>query len=77
MNEDGVALLFLPEDVSRAFGSVFDGMARSRAGADSWCDHCWCDHCWCDHCWRGDHLPCDLWGRGGCRCPHHDEGSNG
>ncbi len=67
MNEDGVALLLLPEDVSRAFVSAFDGMARQRAGADSWCDHCW----------RGDHLPCDLWGRGGCRCPHHDEGSNG
>lgn len=62
MNEDGIALLLLPEDASRTFASAIDGIARTRAGADSWCDHC-------NH---GDHLPCDLWGRDGCCCPHHE-----
>lgn len=58
MNEDGL-ILTLPD----GFIGVIDGVLRARAGAKNWCDHCW----------RGDHLPCDLWGRQGCRCPHHGE----
>ncbi len=63
MTEDGVALLLLPEEVSRAFASVFDDMARSRAGADNWCDHCW----------HGDHDVCRKWFGPECKCTHHDQ----
>lgn len=59
MNEDDVLTLALP----RGFANVIDSVLRAQAGANDWCDHCW----------HGDHLPCDLWGRDGCRCPHHDE----
>jgi hypothetical protein len=56
MNETD--LLPVDPEVMRAFENVLRRMADRPD--------------WCDHCNHGDHLPCDLWGRQGCRCPHHD-----
>lgn len=58
MNETAV----LDPTLRNALGLVADYITGTRAHPD-----------WCDHCRHGDHLPCDLWGRQGCRCPHHDE----
>ncbi len=62
MNEDGVTLLLMSDDVSRAFASVFDGIARRQAGAGNWCDHCW----------YGDHDVCKEWFGPECKCTHEN-----
>lgn len=57
MNED--ALLLLPREVANAI----DGILRTRAGANNWCDHCW----------HGDHDVCKKWWDDNCACNHEEE----